>query len=155
MKSHIHYDVFISIATILLGLFFLATSVSFPNDTGLFPRIFSMLLVVCSAFVLFSGIRNTRELNRKAAAGEQPELDFTGQELLQTVLGFLILVAYVACVGFLGFFTSTAIFLVAFMYFLHMRNWKIVIPVTVGVVLVVYFVFVIQLQVALPRGLLI
>lgn len=155
MKRHIHYDVFISIGTALIGVFFLVGSLSFPKDIGYFPRIFSVLLIVCSLFVLADGIKRSKELDRAAATGEAPKLDFTGHELLQAALGFAVIAVYAALIGILGFFTSTAVFLMGFMYFLRMRNWKVMIAVTVGVVLVVYFVFTVQLQVSLPHGLLI
>jgi len=58
---------------------------------------------------------------------------------------------YIQSMRYLGFLITTPVFLAAAIYHFGNRNWKSTIAVSVGVTLVVYFVFVSLFQVLLPR----
>lgn len=154
-QKHIHSDVCISIALIAIGMFFLIEALHFPNDVGYFPIIFSVLMIVTSAFVLMNAVKQTMANRRAIAAGEEIKQAIKKSDFLNMLMSFGIVIAYVALISLLGFFSATVVFMMGYMYFLKMRNWVVMAGVTLVVNLLIYIVFVTQLRVLLPQGLLI
>ena len=67
---------------------------------------------------------------------------------------YLIIMVYVLCIDFIGFFVSTSVFLVGFMVFLNVRKPLTLICVTAGMDLFLYLLFTVGLKLNLPAGLL-
>ena len=72
----------------------------------------------------------------------------------KVILTTLLCVAYVAMVEVLGFFVATAIFMTVYMAMLGLRKPLIFIAAIVGVNLGLYLLFVWQLKVPMPVGIL-
>jgi len=129
-----------------------------PAGAAQFPRIILMLFAGFGAFILFQGFKKTKKLNE---FGEKNETDLQEideqlnfKKLQMPMAAFLIVIAYVIIMGFLGFFVGTSLFVVGFMLFYKIRSWKTIVLCTAGINLFIYFLFVIQLNVPLPQGLL-
>ena len=80
---------------------------------------------------------------------------FSWEENKLPLLGYALIVVYILLIDVLGFFVSTTIFMVGYMLFLKMRKPLTLMLVTLGVDVFVYFLFVMQLKLNLPSGLLI
>ncbi len=72
----------------------------------------------------------------------------------KVILTTLLCVAYVALVEFIGFFVATAIFMTVFMAMLGLRKPLVYVAAIVGVNLGLYLLFVWQLKVPMPPGIL-
>ncbi len=75
-------------------------------------------------------------------------------DLKMVLLTTLLCVAYVALVEFIGFFVATALFLTLFMVMLGIRRPLTYIAAIGGVNLGLYLLFVWQLKVPVPAGIL-
>ena len=71
------------------------------------------------------------------------------------VIYIIMIILYLFFMQLIGYFLSTAIFLITGMYYLTYRNWKVMISMSVGWILFSYFAFYKLLYVPLPQGLLI
>src|SRR5690606_26544025 len=85
---------------------------SYGPEAGYFPMRLGIIILVASAFVLFHAIRN----NDRSAF-----LEVAQAKLVAVIL--LPLVLYVFGIGWLGIYLSSAIFIIAFMYFLGKFVW--------------------------------
>jgi putative tricarboxylic transport membrane protein len=111
----------------------------YPADSRLFPLGLLAFLMI-GAIVMI--VRPAEAF--KGERGEPKKI------LLTTVL----CIAYVALVEIVGFFVSTALFMAAFMLMVGIKRPLIYIAAIVGVNLGLYLLFVWQLKVPIPIGIL-
>lgn len=111
----------------------------YPAESRLFPLGLLTFLMI-GAIVMI--VRPAQ-----ASKGERGE----PKKILLTTL---LCIAYVALVEILGFFVSTVLFMTVFMAMLGLRKPLIYIAAIVGVNLGLYLLFVWQLKVPIPIGIL-
>ena len=75
-------------------------------------------------------------------------------EFKSPVIVLALLILYVLAVIYIGFYISTPIMLVGYMWFMGIRNKKTILVTTVIVMAFVYCLFTLQLGVPLPKGIL-
>jgi len=151
----IHHDVVTSIFLMLVGVFFILVTQTYSEpEAGTFPIIFSVLLIITCIPILKSGIDKTKA-SSSADAGEDAESDgIPFDELKQALCCFGILLLYAICIYYIGFFVSTAIFLIGSMWLLKVRNIFVLILVPAFLEAAIYFIMVRMLFVRLPHGFL-
>lgn len=138
----------------LLAILVLVTVSQYPHIPGqdigpsAFPASLAIILLGCSAVLIWRGIR----------AGRQPL--FVGGAWMHSprhVFNFLlvpgVLLFYVLCSDFLGFIITGIAILCAMFYALRVRL-MLILPVAIGVTLLIHTVFYKLLRVPLPWGLL-
>ncbi len=154
MKKTMHHDIYIGGILLALSTFFLVLTGSFPKQSAYFPRFFTCLLIVLSAVIIWEGIRKTAKLHKgmTAESGENP---ITLREIALPMSGFAMIVFYVAAIPIIGFFVATGIFLLTSMWLLKIRSILMILLSTVGVEAFIYFLFIVQLKLSMPSGLLI
>jgi hypothetical protein len=152
VKRYIHHDILISLCLIIFSLVFLATSFSFPTDSGMFPRCFIYFLLVLSCVVLYQSLKVSLDINKRIKDGENIKSELTIDVMKLPFQGFLIIFIYIVSIYFLGFFTSTTIFMVVFMLFLRVKNLKYILLSTLATNIFIYVLFFIQLKLILPKG---
>jgi putative tricarboxylic transport membrane protein len=142
-------DIFVGLLLIVLSIATWITAGNFPSvgDTdvgaGFFPRLIASILLVLSLILIASGYR------RRGGGDEE-----TGQtSWKRTLLGFVCTFAFLALICLCGFFLSTPVFLLGFMWLLGYRKPVPTVAVAVLVTLFIYLVFEKVLQVPLPAGL--
>lgn len=124
-------------------------SFGMPGHAPVFPRIASTLLFVLGTILaVTSGLGMNRE-------GETQRKPVEFSSFINPLYSLILMVAYVVGVHFLGFYTATALMLLVYMYHLGIRSVKTMAVVTLVVCVAVFFVFSLQLEVPLPRGILI
>lgn len=119
-----------------------------PDEAAFFPR-----LIIGLAFLLTLGWGGSTFFGRgRQVSAEDPEGKSTPFiENPRNLLVFsLLLVVYVALIDIIGYFTSTALFILAASLGLGFRRPGVIAATMVGFVAFIYFVFVIIFQRPLP-----
>lgn len=111
----------------------------YPADSRLFPLGLLTFLMIGAIVMIVRPARVS-----KGERGEPKKV----------MLTTLLCVAYVALVEVLGFFVATALFMTVFMAMMGLRKPLIYIAAIVGVNLGLYLLFVLQLKVPIPTGIL-
>lgn len=137
---------------VVCALFF-ALTFDFTDGAALWPRIIIAIFAAFALLVIAAGIGKTR----RARSGGEVEYPGEEEPLGRTTLNFPlqtlgIVVGYGLLLSLVGFFPSTVIFLVGYMYYGRVRDWRVYVGVVVGLNLAIYLLFVLQLSVQLPSG---
>jgi len=149
MKKYLNGSVVLGIVLDIIGVFAIISANKFPGDAGLFPRLFSVLMIALSTAMV------AQELVRASKGGAEAGDDNKPVGLKMIGGTYVCILAYVALINIVGFFVSTTIFLSVMMVFLGLRSWKQVAVITVGTDLAIFLIFVTALNVTFPRGFLI
>lgn len=89
-----------------------------------------------------------------AGADAAEPAEWSARLLRRPALTLGIVVVYVALLEIIGFLPATALYLLGHLWFGGVRDWRILAGVVVGVVAFIQLLFVHQLSVPLPTGLL-
>ena len=131
-----------------MGLLFFILSFSFPvplfgggvTEAGTIPRVWFYVLVPATLISLFQIFRGK----------DDPDPAWGNVRLVAIIL--ITLVACVALFNYIGYYISSAIFIVVTMYMLGSRSKVELIAVPLGWVVFSYFIFARLLYVRLPVG---
>jgi len=112
-------------------------------EAGYFPFRIGAILCLASAVVML-----------RTLTGKQRNLEaFVTWERFKPVLLVLVpTVLYVLAMKFLGIYVASALFVGAFMRVMDRSSWLKVLSVSVGVNLVLFWMFETQFMVPLPKG---
>ncbi len=158
MRRAVHQDVFIGIVMVIISVLLYAKSSTMPEGAAQFPTIILTLFSIFGLVITIGGVGKTRAANSKQA--EEPKIADSREEVLSfskikmPFVSILIVAAYVILLSVLGFFVATSIFIIGFMMFYRVRSWKKIFLTVFCIDLFVYLLFIIQLNVPLPKGLL-
>ena len=155
MKKHLHYDVYIGILLVLLSVVLFPMTFKFPDTAGIFPQFILVVLCLLGIYTFVYGFAEAKAERKKIEEGQEIKNIFSWEENKLPLLGYALIVVYILLIDVLGFFVSTTIFMVGYMLFLKMRKPLTLMLVPLGVDVFVYFLFVMQLKLNLPSGLLI
>ena len=127
----------IIILLVCTGLFY--EGWHYPNDSRAFPLAL-LIFLMAGAIIMIS---------RPAPSSGEKLGDI--KKVFQAVF---LCMAYVALVDFLGYFVVTTLFLAGFMAMTGLRSIRVYAAVIIGVNLGLYLLFVWQLKVPVPMGIL-
>ena len=140
---NIHANVWIGGVLIILSAIFYGMAGKLVNPSAaVWPRAVLVGIIILSALLVLNGVKQT-------AAHADPGL-IPLDIIKGPMAALLVIVVYAVLMKFTGYFVSTAIFLPFGMFALGQRNWKAILGVTVGLELLVYVLFVMQLQLRMP-----
>ena len=148
MKKLLTLDAWIGIVLMIFSVWFWILCWEFPAAAQLFPRFFLGTNCLLSALLVINTVRH----NLKGDGDTQNALNW--KEFSVIIEAYLIIMVYVVCIDFIGFFVSTSVFLIGFMLFLNVRKPLTLICVTAGMDLFLYLLFSVGLRLNLPAGLL-
>ena len=153
MKKVLHHDIYIGGILMAFAAFFFILTGEFPKESSYFPRFFTCVLILISALIIWQGVQKTRRLwqGEGAESGDAP---ITGHELRQPMTGLIGIVAYIAAISLIGFFVSTGLFLLTYMWCLKIRSIPMLLISTLAVEVFIYVLFVMQLKLTMPAGIL-
>ncbi|MGO1871116.1 MAG: tripartite tricarboxylate transporter TctB family protein [Halomonas sp.] len=148
MKT-LHSDVLIGLAMLIFSIIFLTLSAQMPSDPALFPKLILTILIIFSFLITWSGVSKTW-------AAEKKEVKQTPvfKHIRVPLVTFIALCLYIALINILGFFAASSIVAIFFMIYFGMRSYVQVILVLLIMNTFIYLLFVWQLRIALPTGLL-
>lgn len=149
-KAKLHPDVVISVVALLFSLVLLFEIHGYPEEVKLFPRIFIYLFMAFMAITLFRGVRKTLAPER----ADSSEWWCRFETVKDPMITAAFVVVYVALIGLLGFYVSTALYLLGSMRYFGSKSWKVNIAVAAGMIGFCYVLFSRALSVTLPVGML-
>ena len=142
-KKQIHQDVFIGFFCLGLCVLIFALNKDLPSDAAMMPKLLDVLLAVLAVLIINQGLQKS-----KAPAEQQKKLlvweDFKVPMITWGIVALYVVLFYVA-----GYFVATAVIIPLLMRYMKQSNWKLIIAIDVGYLLVIYFVFVRMLGVSI------
>ena len=149
MKSKfLSNDIVIGALGAIISVVFVVQALKFLEVSKYFPSFCLFALLLFSVILITEGVVKTVKVRRG-------EADYTASEIKKKpyILATYVIL-YVICVDKIGYFISSLIFVPCCMYFFGQRKIKIMGLVTVGILAFLYWLFVYQLNLNLPAGLL-
>ena len=138
-------DLVIGLIAVALGTAMFIESAKFPDITKLYSRIVIILLLVIGGVLIITSL-----INGKKPGGEEVHLkDFKNPMII-----FLMVAVYIIMIDKIGFFVSSAVCMPAMMLFMGYRKPIPIIATTIGTLAFIYLLFVAQLGIRMPQGLL-
>jgi len=122
---------------------------NFPEATRRYPQ---WILIAAVVLALIEMILKT--VRSSKADCQEPVEKKSNAVLIRVITVASICVMYVFLVDVFGFFSSTAVFSFALMYYLGVRKPVTLIAVAAGLNIGVYLLFVTFLRISMPQGLL-
>lgn len=147
----LHLDTVIGLCLLLFCLNFYSVTADLPKDPALFPQIILVALAAFALFILASGLVKTI----RARNENKQVVHFFEDGLRGPLMAYAGLVAYVALIPVLGFFTATSLATAFFMGYFGYRSYIKALIILVSINAFIYLLFVWQLRILLPTGLLI
>lgn len=132
----------LSIAFILLSLAVIYRANQFPDDgelgTGFFP------IILSTAIILFAIVNLTVD--------DEPEFSLSEIELRPVIVVAGLLVGYLFLMPYTGFLVGTMAFLPIILYYSEVRSKPIIIALSIGLPILLFYVFDRIFLVRLPEG---
>lgn len=161
-------DLVLGLALIAVSLGFLAYTLGLSAGAAAWPRAVLLLLLGLAVAITVRAVRTPvarrdgEPAAQDAAAGtEAPRTDSGGGTgewsrhlLRRPALTLAMVVGYVALLEVVGFLPATVLYLLGHLWFGGVRDWRVLAGVVVGVAAFIQLLFVYQLSVPLPTGLL-
>ena len=148
--SHSAVDAVTAVLFFLVGVVMMVDNhrigISWGNEgpeSGYFPFHIGAIICIASAVVFF-----------KSIFGKDRNLEtFVTWERFRLVLLVLVpTIVYVLAVQFLGIYVASTLFIGSFMRFLGKSTWLKTVLVSVGVSVLLFWMFEVQFMVPLPKG---
>ncbi|MEL7566886.1 MAG: tripartite tricarboxylate transporter TctB family protein [Dehalobacterium sp.] len=141
-------DIIFTIVLMLTAILLYLESNKFPKGADVFPKLMVGVILVLSVYEIIKHFAS----NKREEVGESGKKDW--QEKYSPLIIFIFCIVLALLIKFLGFFTSITLFMAWTLWYLGMRKITSYIFSILGINLFIYFLFVMQLQVPLPRGIL-
>ena len=146
-KKKFNYNILSCIFIYIWAAAFFISSLSIENkQSRIFPTVMCACAVLLATLFLIACFRG-----KDQKEGEEPA-DFTGTA--RAAIFGVILIGYILANYLAGYYIATILFLPLGMLYLGQRNWKAIIPVSIGVPLLIYLVFDMVLGMVMPTGIL-
>ena len=142
-KKQIHQDVYIGFLCVGLCVLIYALNMNLPADAALMPKLLVGLLSILSVLIIAQGLKKS-----KVPADQQKKL-LVWEDFKVPMVTWGIVALYVALFYFAGYFIATAVIIPLLMRYMKQINWKLIIAIDVGYLLVIYFAFVRMLGVSI------
>ena len=143
-------EVYFAALLTVISFMLAVQSFNYPPDSSDFPRFLTVLMTVFAAALTCKSYLKLKEEQTDNVSFKEL---FEKQKM--SALVFLGTIIYVVGIKYIGYFSSSIIFLIGSMaFFSKKRNWKVMVLSTIGFLLVVYALFVWFLNLRMPQGLL-
>jgi putative tricarboxylic transport membrane protein len=130
---------------IITWFYFIPYHIAGGNAPKFFPRLIIFFILVPAILLIVT--RKEPPKGERIPLKERKDL----HKALTTAGLFLI---YISLIGIIGYFTTSFLAIIGFLYFFGQRNWKGIILVPAGILLFIYFVIENMLSFPLPKGLI-
>ena len=145
----VHVDIWIGLILMAFSSFFLSESTKFPEGSAQFPKFVLGLFFLLAALLFVVGAIRTV---KKSSKGDV-KVDWRNA-VGKAHIVFAMIVAYTVLIVIIGFFPATIIFCPVIMIYYGVRSIKYLVLVTIIQALFIYLLFVVQLRVFMPYGIL-
>lgn len=141
----IHSDVIIGVGLLVFCGTAAKIALKLSGGAEVMPLVLIVLMACMATIIFFKGIKNTA--NKSTVKDSVDKAVWS--ECLKPINVFVSTVIYGGLFYWLGFFTATLLFLVFLFMYLGLKNWKLILSITVIYELIIYALFVIMLDVPL------
>lgn len=125
------------------------------GEAAFYPRGVIAIFALFGILISVAGMKKTKKILQRQEITYDGEEEQLSVPVLKSPVGALIIIAlYIALVQLIGFFPATILFIAVFMWYMGSKDWKTYAFTIVGLNMFVYLVFVLQLNVQLPKGIL-
>ena len=135
-------DVTIGIVIIIFSVLMMLPTRDMPDGAELFPRIILTCFIILGCLNIIAGLKKGKVIRNQK------------NNIKNILITITAVLAYVLMIQFIGFFVSTVLFIVGFLYCFGQKKKSVIIFCIIGVCLFVYLLFIMQLNLTLPKGLL-
>lgn len=129
---------------LFLGVGALAVAWNYPFEAAFFPRLVAGVIVGCAVTIIARSFWR----GYQAILLEESEVGVGWKD--PALAAFILMILYVAGVRYVGYLTSTAIFIPLVALAFGYRDWRWIVPVTVGFVGLTGFLFLRVFHTPLP-----
>jgi putative tricarboxylic transport membrane protein len=150
--KRIKADIIIFVFLCLVSVFLYIETLDFPAGAETFPKVMLVIIFGLSAYQIIASALRKQLLKTNEQVGKEKQVD--KKEIYNPYLIFVFSVIYALLITRLGFFTSTVVFIIGSTWYLGTRNLKTFVISTLGITVFIYFLFIMQLHVPLPKGIL-
>lgn len=151
IKKTINQDVVMGATLLLVSGVLYIMARDLISEAAIFPIVLIVLLAIFALAILLKGVG--RDAESYGEHGDDEE-KLNVEMLKSPLIVFAGIFLYCLLITMIGFFISTTIFLVLYLYLNHYRSWVKVVATVLVVNLFIYLLFVQQLNVRLPAGLM-
>lgn len=138
-------DLVIGVIALAIGIAMFIGTKDFPAITQLYCRIVLIILMVIGFAMILTSV-----INAKKPGPEEVHV----KEWINPLIIFAFVLLYVFMIDKIGFFVSSAIIMPAIMVFMGYKKPLPMILTTIGTLGFIYILFVTQLKLRMPQGLL-
>ncbi|QOY38257.1 tripartite tricarboxylate transporter TctB family protein [Anaerobacillus isosaccharinicus] len=146
----LHQDVFIGVGILIFSIIFYLKTGTMPSGAATFPKVILTTFGLFGIGIALFGLKKSKYKNEGVI--DEDELDIPTIKL--PMFSLSIVIGYVILMTLLGFFVSTSIFVIGFMIFYKIKSIIAISLTVVSLNLFIYLLFVYQLNVRLPQGIL-
>lgn len=151
IKKAINQDVVMGAALLLVSGVLYMMARELISEAAIFPMVLIILLAIFALAILFKGVGR----DEKTYGDHGDDEEKLNVEMLKSpLIVFAGIFLYCLLITVVGFFVATSIFLVLYLYLNRYRSIIKVITTVLVVNLFIYLLFVQQLNVRLPAGLM-
>jgi len=118
---------------------------------GFLPFLCGAALAICAAIVI--AIDMVKRFSRTQQDRTSPEA-FDRAALVRVIFAFAALFAYSFLLDYIGFTIGTFLFMLASLRIMEPKSWRFTVLVSLAVAVIAYVLFVLVLEVSLPKSLL-
>ena len=153
MRRMIHHDLWIGFLMCLVSAVLLMQTSKMPAGAAQFPKVILGCFIAFGLWIFYKGVAKTLLLS-KGFSEKVKDKPLEFKQMARPMACLLGVIGYVSIIKITGFFVASTIFTLVFMWLYGMRSVKKMVAVTLGMDLFLYVLFVIQLKVQLPQGIL-
>ena len=138
-------EIFIGCILTLIGIFIFTSTLSLGAKESVFPRLLAIAIGLCGLVNIINSfiIKNYMKNNKMPL-----KINY------KIFMVYIFTVLYVISISYIGYFTSTTIFLLILMPYLGLQNKSKIILAIAVILSGILIGFVFQFKVPLPKGLL-
>ncbi|MQA08193.1 MAG: hypothetical protein GEU98_06490 [Pseudonocardiaceae bacterium] len=147
-------------AIVAFAIIMFAFSFEFTGEAAIWPRAVLVLLLVLGIVLVVRAGRDPKPSQRTDGTPQHDDQhNIDGESLSRTVVAapmavLLMVIGYAALLEIIGFFPSTVAFLAGILWYQRVRNIVAALGIVLVLNLVIYYLFVFELNVQLPTGIL-
>lgn len=145
-------ELYFAAAITIVSLLLMIQSFRYPPESSDFPRFLTILMTLFS-LALFA--KSWLKYRSETSENQSINLKAIIESQKTPAIVFFATGAYVAGMNYIGYFTSSVIFIIGMMlFFTRSKKWTVMIVSTAGFLVVVYALFVWFLKLRMPQGFL-
>ena len=148
MKKRLNSDTVSGLIIVVISIFFLSFTNKMPAGAARFPKIMLSLLGILGFILVLRGLRASiiNKFNGKEAISPNSEKN--------PMIAIALIAIYAVLLKVIGFYIATTVYIILFMLFFQEKRIKIILLTVLGINIFIYLLFVVQLNVELPQGIL-